>query len=178
MLLVAENVGSLAFFSRKCLLSWLPLVSFSSVSWSQLSKRHCWEQRKSEWKFPLLPLIKNAPKSQAMAKHGLSLIMCRCCQQGKMRRSEERSVRKGGSRWDRKGEGGARWMNQCSVVPLAAYTNGLNCFQWPCSAQWCLYGVIDTHLYGWDVVWISGNLSECESRLDRLLFSRPCSQGL
>lgn len=52
-----------------------------------------------------------------------------------MRRLEERSEGKGGSRWERKGEGGVRRMNECSVVPLAAYTNGLNCFQWPCFAQ-------------------------------------------
>ncbi len=52
-----------------------------------------------------------------------------------MRRLEEISEGKGGSRWERKGKGGVRWMNECSVVPLAAYTNGLNCFQWLSFAQ-------------------------------------------
>ena len=63
-----------------------------------------------------------------------------------MRRSEEESSEgKGRSRWKSKGEGGVRRMNECSVVPLAAYTNGLNCFQWPCFAQRCLYGLY-THI--------------------------------
>lgn len=52
-----------------------------------------------------------------------------------MRKSEEVSEGTGRSRWERKGEGGVRRMNQCSVVPLAVYTNGLNCFQWPRSTQ-------------------------------------------
>lgn len=67
VLLVAGNVGSLVLSSPKCLSSWLPLVSFSSVTWSQLSKRHYWEQRKREQKFPLLPLVWNAPILQPMA---------------------------------------------------------------------------------------------------------------
>lgn len=58
-----------------------------------------------------------------------------------MRRSEESSEGKGRSRWKRKGEGGVKRMNGCSVVPLAASTNRLNRFQWPCFAQRCLYGL-------------------------------------
>lgn len=60
VLLVAGNVGSLFFHSPTCLSLWLPLVSFSPVSWSQLNKRHNWEQRKSEWKSSLLPHIKRS----------------------------------------------------------------------------------------------------------------------
>lgn len=82
VLLVAENVGSLVFCSPKCLLSWLPLVSFSSVSWSQLSKRHCWEQRTSEWKFPPAASHIKCSHIGANGLHVLLLITCRCCRQG------------------------------------------------------------------------------------------------
>lgn len=124
---------------------------------------------------PLLHLIQKCSQIAANDRRGLSLIMRRCCHRGKKRRSEEGSERKRGKQVGKEERDGVRWVNECTVVALAAYTNGLNCSQCPCFAQRCLYGVIDTHLYGWDVVSLSGNLNlyECESRGEDFLFRRP-----
>lgn len=101
MLLVVENTGSPGFSSPKCLLLWLPQVSFPSVSWRQSSKRHCREQRESEWKH-----------SQIVANgwEGLSLIISKCRQQVKIRKWGDRS------RWGRKGEGGGDESVPCSAT--------------------------------------------------------------
>lgn len=135
--LVAENVGLVFPLSLKCILSRLPLVSFSLESWSQLSKRHCGEKRKSGNLPPAAANIK-CSQTRAIGQCKLSLII------GVVVGWEE-------SRWGSLNLGGSiGWMNGCTVVssssPYKQSTAVLIVLSLHSDAS------VGTHLYGWDVV--------------------------
>lgn len=75
LLLVAENVGSVFPSSPKCLLPLLPPVSFSSVSWSQWSKRHCGETEKVSENLPPAATHLICSQTAASGQCKLSLII-------------------------------------------------------------------------------------------------------
>lgn len=116
-------VGSVFPLSPKCILSRLPLVSFSSASWSQLSKRHCGETEEVNENFP--PATTHLICSQTAANGQCKLSLITGC--GGMGGDREES------RWESLSlRGSIGRMNRCNVFSLQEAFLTVVC------AQWCL----------------------------------------